>query len=113
MARTRGASTNALHMDDGELLDKEGKPIPTGIGHIERMTAQAAVQPATVPAAPPPRPEITGYACSLGSLHRSMDAYDLACILDIVLGGLSCTVTPEEWRMLHANVRQHFRPVSE
>ena len=107
MARTRGAS-NALHMDDGELVDREGKPLPTGIGAVERA-AKAAQPVALPPAGAPPRP--VRYVMNLKTLHRSMDAYDLAVLLDMIMGGLSHEISPTEYAAMHGNIRQHFRPV--
>lgn len=98
MARTRGASQawerpGLVHVDDG------------------------VAGPAPIASAPePPRHrEVIGYRLDANTLHRSLEAYDLALLLDkIIEGGLSLEVSPEEYRTnISPNLRVHFRAVLE
>jgi len=111
MARTRGAQPT---MDQGgELLDKEGKPIPT-----ERSAAIVALA-AMAEAAPPPEPAPVVavptdylYRTDKTTWQKNMEAYEALCVLDAIFGGLTITVTPEQWMAFSADVKRHFRRVA-
>ncbi len=101
MARTRGASLG-IQRADGELIDKEGKPV-----HVAGGTAVMEEE------RPQPSPGPTRYICNGATLRRDMDAWTLAKLLELAMGGaaLEISITPEECNRLHPDVRQHFRPV--
>jgi hypothetical protein len=119
MARTRGASSafGVAHLDDGELLDKEGKPIPTGAGapKLQHMDDGEIVLPA--PKAAPPPVSVTAasaYRCDRTTWARDMQAVEALLLLELFLGDeLTATVKPEVWAKLHPDVRRHFRRVME
>ena len=101
MARTRGASIPGIQSVDGELIDKEGKPIPSGgVAVLEEERPPQPVGP-------------TRYICNGATLRRDLDAWTLAKLLEIAMGGaaLEISITPEECNRLHPDIRQHFRPV--
>lgn len=106
MARTRGAS--AFHQDDGQLLDKEGKPMPTDPAAFAVAMARPVADAVPMP---PPRREIVSYITDRESWHRSMDGFEAIRLLDLILGGLSLEVTAEEAANLPPDVRRHFRRV--
>lgn len=98
MARTRGASQawdrpNLIHMDDGEVGPRPVAPAPE----------------------PPRQRQVIGYRLDKTTLHRSLEAYDLALLLDkIIEGGLSLEVSPDEYRTdISPNLRVHFRAILE
>jgi hypothetical protein len=106
MARTRGAS--AFHQDDGELLDNEGKPIPTG----REAFAAAMLAPVTVAQPEAVQPEtVISYVTDRAAWHRSMDGFEAIRLLDLLLGGLSLEMSADEVANLPADVRRHFRRV--
>lgn len=104
MARTRGASNAVIQSADGELIDKEGKPI--------NPAATTAVLEEERPPEPPRGP--TRYICNGATLRRDLDAWTLAKLLEIAMGGaaLEISISPEDCNRLHPDVRQHFRPVA-
>lgn len=113
MARTRGSS-NAFHMDDGELLDKEGKPIPTvpvrGVIHMD----DGELVPVVTKEAPEPIAAVltrVAFLCDRTTWHKSMEAFDAMLLMDMYMGGLTVTLTSDEAMKLHPNARQHFRRV--
>lgn len=112
MARTRGAS-GAFHMDDGELLDKEGKPIPTAPTRptLIHMDDGEIVHP-SVPQEPVPvAPIACEWLCDRTTWHRNMSGYEAMLLLDMYMGGLTVTLAPEVQAKLPADARQHFRRV--
>lgn len=107
MARTRGAS---FHQDDGQLLDKDGKPLPTD----PKAFAAAMAAPVTVTPAPEPQVDtVISYVTDRAAWHRSMDGFEAIRLLDLILGGLSLEVSAEDAANLPADVRRHFRRVSK
>lgn len=116
MARTRGAS-NAFHQDDGELVDKEGKPIstaphrPVGVLH---MDDGEIVPPAPKEVAPAPVSVSAALAFQSDAVswQRNMEAWEAMRLLSLMLGGLSITIAPAQWAELPADVRRHFRRVA-
>lgn len=112
MARTRGASA---HLKDagGELLDKEGKPIPTerteAIEAFAAMADAAEAEPPTPEEPHPPR--VTVFRCDRTTWQRNMEAYEAMMLLDIVLGGIKTDLSRDEWGRLSADVKRHFREV--
>ena len=107
MSRTRGASQ--FHQDDGVVLDKEGKPIPTG---REEAIVALETQSADVVTPPPAPPEPIGpikYRCNKHTWQRDMDGYEAVQLLDILLGGLAAELDFEDWAKLPADVRRHWR----
>lgn len=118
MARTRGAS-NVIHADDGELLDKEGKPIPVTAHGTATWTGVAQQpNPDVVPQAPDSDPSaaehiVSCYRCDERTVQRNMDARDLFMLLGLILGQpLSMDLSEEQFRGLHPDLRQHFRRVA-
>jgi hypothetical protein len=130
MSRTRGASGNFDYSDDGELLGKGGQPIITG--PIQRVTLDRqgnAISPAAYTMAAPralsggttlrgpgaePVPEpaaIVGYKADFSTFSRNMEAYELAKLLEMMLGELVIRVTPEVFNTLSGDLRRHFLPV--
>lgn len=91
---------------DGELIDKDGKPIRqmpnTPVSeHVE------APQPVYEPV-----PPITRYVCTEATVRRDLDAYSLLKLLSLSMGGaLEIKLTPEEWRNLSPDAKQHFMPL--
>lgn len=100
MARTRGASNAVIQSEDGELIDKEGNPVPSHVMTLEEERPQAHGP--------------TRYICNGATLRRDLDAWTLAKLLELAMGGaaLEISITPEECGRLHPDVRQHFRPIS-
>ena len=117
MSRTRGAS-GVIHADDGELLDKDGKPLPvTAVRNVPSQTwtgvpGQANPDPVPAVELPPEPPAPTVWRCDVTTMQRNMEAIDLAKILALVLGGISIDLDDEQFRTLHADQRQHFRRVA-
>lgn len=112
MARTRG--TSLIHQDDGELLDKEGNPIPVeALRSPEAAMAALAVppEPETSPEPPPP-PADPVYRCDSSTCQRDMNGWELIRVLDLMLGGLSLEMGAAEFSGLHPDVRRHFRRVA-
>ena len=104
MARTRGASqVGVFHMDDGEALDKEGKPLDVSGQFVPRAPAAHGVP---APVAP------KRYICNAKTFDRNMEAYELALILDLVMGGIAIELPQDEWAKLPADARRHFRVVN-
>lgn len=101
MSRTRGASNARIQSEDGELIDKEGKPVSGGVMVMEEERP------------PEPLPGPTRYICNGATLRRDLDAWTLAKLLEIAMGGaaLEVSISPDDFRQLHPDVRQHFRPV--
>lgn len=113
MARTRGiqpGTTGAYHVDDGELLDKEGKPIPT-VAHQggPSPVAAAETEPPPEPPAEPAGP--VRYYCDARTLSRNMDGYEAVLLIDALMGLLPADIEAEKWAALPADLRQHFRRV--
>lgn len=110
MARTRGAS----YHPDGELLDREGKPIPTGrVEAAEYLQAQAdQVAAAEAPPSEPVAPAgPIRWRSDAATWERNMEAYEAMRLLDVMLGGVSVELDAEAWGRLPADVRRHFRRV--
>ena len=106
MARTRGASMTGIQDPDGELIDKEGKP-------IRQMPPPVHVdEPPPPPVAYAPVPPIVRYVCTQRTIRRDLDAYSLMILLFIAMGGeLKIEMTPEEWQALPPDAKQHFIPL--
>jgi hypothetical protein len=113
MSRTRGAS-NAFHQDDGVVLDKEGKPIPTGrpVGVIH-MDDGEIVPPPEKPAPASVSPSAAlSFVCDRSTWRRDMDGYEALHLLEVMMGApMTATLTPEQFVQLPADVRRHFRRV--
>lgn len=100
MARTRGISNpNIIHTDDGELLDKEGKP-------LNPIARREPDPPAEI--APP---QIVTYLCDPTTVQRDCDGWELIRLLDLILGGVSVEVEAERFSALPADVKRHMRAV--
>lgn len=112
MARTRGAS----YHPDGELLDREGKPIPTG--RVEAAVFLQAQADAAIAQAEPVAPEPIApvgpirWRSDAATWERNMEAYEAMRLLDVMLGGLTVELDAEAWARLPADVRRHFRRVA-
>lgn len=124
MARTRGSS-NVLHDDDGELVDKDGKPI--------NPVAHSTAPPAVVDQPPDPEPVAattkTVYVVGPATIGRNIDAWELAHILMELVGqkkkaderGMTpaekllnqswLKISAEDFQRLIPNVKQHFMRV--
>jgi hypothetical protein len=113
MARTRGAS-GAFHQDDGELLDKDGKPIPTepvrpALIHMDDGEIGA---PPVKAVEPPPRPLAWDYLCDRTTWARDMGGFEALLILEVATGApLTMTLSRDKWAMLPPDARRHFRRV--
>lgn len=121
MARTRGTS-NVEHDDDGVLVDKEGKPIPTGSTSIwapavvKRDMETLAARFAEPVVKPPPveveKPRPAVYRCNGYTIGRNIDAIDMFHLLEMMLSErLALELDEEKFGLLHANLKQHFRKV--
>jgi len=142
MAMTRGIQPRipeggVAHMDDGELLDKEGKPIPT-TGHVvarqpppeapERTGGltflpvdEAPPAPPEPPAMPEPTPQPTArvpgppestlvWRCDPSTMARDATGWELAHLLGIFLDRPFFIDLPDDMkRSLPADVQRHFR----
>lgn len=109
MSRTRGADGG------GELLGKDGKPLPT--------TREAALQAAAImddgrasimeprPELAPVVPQTFEYLCDRTTWHKSANPWDVLMLLDMYLGGLTTQLAPEAFSKLSPDVRRHFRRV--
>ena len=113
MSRTRGAGqiAEAFHQDDGELLDKEGKPIPTtreaALAHLAPQPEGHHVDAAKVEAEPLKPVE---YICNQSTWSRDMDGYEALKLLEILAGAkMEAKVSAEELGKMPADVRRHFR----
>jgi len=119
MARTRGIQGLA-HMDDGEILDKEGKPVnPNPVGrstwsgvsqqanpeHVEAPVVEEGTEQPAVAVEPV-------YRCDASSVQRDADGWEVVRLLDVIFGGLSREVGPEEFGRLSADVKRHFRRIA-
>lgn len=74
----------------------------------------AAISAADEPPPPPPaeEPEAATYALSIGTLHRGIEAHDLALILDRILPrGVNDFATDTEFAAMTPNLRQHYRRI--
>lgn len=129
MARTRNASVIAhgglIHVDDGELLDKEGKPINpiahqsgetwTGVAGQTHPSASSVADMDQTAANQPPMPTIEAapakYRCDANTILRDMDGWMAFRLMDLALGGLSVTLEENDFRRLAADLKLHFRPV--
>lgn len=132
MAHTRGiraSGTGMRHMDDGELLDKEGKPINpiahqtgetwTGVAgqvHPDVIIPGDAVIPNEHPlmdvAVPAVEAKPVKYRCDATTILRDMDGWMAFRLMDLALGGLSVTLDEDAYRRLAADLKINFRPVS-
>lgn len=121
MARTRGAS-QAFHRDDGELIDKEGKPLPTGLDQAAQHDATPKLihmddgeivppAPKQPPAAPVSISAASSYHCDLGTCRRDLDAYEMLHLVALAFGGFSIDMTPEQFALQKADVRRHFKRI--
>lgn len=108
MARTRGASA-AFHMDDGELLDKEGKAINPlrAASTVMHMDDGEIVLPAAVVQ------EVREYQflCDSTTWNRNMEAFEAMHLLNVLIGDLSTRLDMADFMKLPADVRRHFRRV--
>lgn len=130
MSRTRGASGNFDYSGDGEMLGKGGAPLVAG--PIQRVTLDRqgnAISPAAYQMAAPrslsggtvlhgpgaealPDPAaIVGYKADLSTFSKNMEAYELAKLLEMMLGELIIRVPPEVFNTLTGDVRRHFMAV--
>lgn len=117
MARTRGAS----YHEDGELLDKDGKPIPTERAEAIVYAEALAIEPRdddppqVLPAGDdhPVVPAPTRYRCDASTWDRNMEAWEAMRLLNVLMGGeLKGELDDEEWSRLPADVRRHWRRVA-
>ena len=100
MARTRGAALQ--HVDDGELLDKEGNPVSAEV--------LLSGMPAPIVPAEPPKPSVPfRYRCDPSTCERDMNGWELIRILDLIMGGVALEVDAETFGKLHPDVRRHMR----
>lgn len=111
MARTRGAATGVTHDDDGELLDREGKPINPIAHHGAAPTDVAHVEP-PAPVEPEAQFQIV-HLIDKTSIRRDCDAWELAQILELIMGEWSVRVPDAEFMRLAPDVRRHARRVRE
>jgi hypothetical protein len=135
MAYTRGASRpiqqgGVTHLDDGELLDKEGKPIPT-TGHVVQPappqldTRQLHIEPTPedawtepespaesilAPGPPPEPPPAPTWICEPETLARDANAWEFVRLLEIFLDRkFHIEMSDEQARALPADVRRHMK----
>ena len=137
MAHTRGIRADgvgARHMDDGELLDKEGKPINpiahqsgetwTGVPGQVLPDADAVARFYAGSTLDAPGPVLSDqsmpiveakpvkYRCDATTILRDMDGWMAFRLMDLALGGLSVTLDEEAYRRLAADLKINFRQVS-
>ncbi len=120
MARTRGASHGVTHMDDGQLLDKEGKPI-NPVAHqvvipatadfdmtearevyAEQLSGAENAPREALPAAP------ESYHCTMRTISKNIEGWEAVQLIDVLLGGIAMEITAEKYRELSADLRRHF-----
>lgn len=120
MARTHAAQPHPntggrFHQDDGILLGKGGEPLPTtptrGVPtltpHVQHMDDGELIAP---PKPPEPAPvQESVYVCDKTTWQRNMDGYQALHLLDLMLGGLSVTLTPEQFAQVKPDIRWHMR----
>jgi hypothetical protein len=69
--------------------------------------------PVQASAAPPPAPVAPKrYVFNRHTVERTMEAYELVMIIDMILGGFALDLTAEEFAALSPNVKRHFRAVN-
>jgi hypothetical protein len=102
MARTRNASNNVTHDDDGELLDKDGKPI--------NPVAHHAGTPEPVGIVPKREEPVSAvvHVADERSLRRDLEAWELGQLLTLIMGPWSVRVPDAEFMKLTPDIRRHF-----
>lgn len=118
MARTRGTSL-VEHSDDGELLDKEGKPINpmahgstwSGVSQQPNPDAEPVVEP-PFPEGPHPEPEPGLFRCDVTTVQRDCDGWEAIRLLDVLLGGISAVISEDDFGKLRPDVRRHFKRIA-
>lgn len=119
MARTRNIGAFIDPNEAGELLDKDGKPIPT-VAHQTWTGVSQQANPDVAPEATEhheAEPEIpaeivpTSYLCDRTTWQRDLDGYEAMKLLDLILGGLTVTIDADVFSQLSADTRRHFRRV--
>lgn len=108
MARTRGASVAAS--DGGELLDKYGKPMPTGRETFTQALQEVAAMDHLAPVIPVPEQKFA-FRSDASSWRRDMDGFEALGLLSLIMGGLSIEMSPEDFMRVNADLRRHFRRV--
>lgn len=123
MARTRNASA-AFHRDDGEALDKEGKPLAlnphgapgraasfnTGVVHMDDGEIVSPAPKETVRATADIPIEYE-FVCDRATIRRDLDAYELMLLFEQIVGPVQCRLKPAQFSALSADLRRHFRRV--
>lgn len=105
MARTRGSS-NVFHDDDGELLDKDGKPISPHAHHGAIQETQASEIVPVAPAAPAATTRIV-FVLDKTTIRRDADAWELAQMFDLYLGQWGRLLTDREFEGLSSGEQRH------
>src|SRR5271165_1979645 len=101
-------------------LDRQGAPISPAVAKlapVQRLSGNVVLQgPGAEPVAS--QPAITSYRADSKSWGRSMEAWELARLLDLAfrhpgdLGdGFVVNLTPDEYVRLDGNLRRHFMAV--
>lgn len=98
MARTRGI----VPYGDGELLDKEGKPIDPVAHHV--TAPPVAPEPPVVERAPDFR---IIYVLDKTTIRRDCEAWELAQMFDIYLGPWGKMLTDREFEALTPGEQRH------
>lgn len=118
MARTRGTSL-VEHSDDGELLDKEGKPINpmahgstwSGVSQQPNPDAEPVVEP-PFPEGPHPEPEAQMFKCDITTIQRDCDGWEALRVLDLMLGGIGTVIDEATFGRLSADIKRHCRRIA-
>ncbi len=105
MARTRGSSNAVIHDDDGELLDKEGKPIDPVAHHA---SVGDPIEIVTPPEVPEPVVSMVVHVADERSLRRDMEAWELGQLLTLIMGPWSVRVPDADFMKLSPDIRRHF-----
>lgn len=111
MARSRGASANF------ERLDRTGhyvSPAAVFLQKTKNLSGHITLQGPGAEAVPEPLPTLC-YRADPKSWSRNMDAYELACLIDMAFrhpekvgDGLVMTLTEAEYLALNGDMRRHF-----
>jgi hypothetical protein len=116
MARTH--QLPAEYGDGGIVLGKGGEPIPTtptrGVPTLNPHGApvQHMDDGEIVPAPPKPEPAAPveyEYYCDRTTWQRNMDGWQALQLLGLMLGGLSCVLSQEDFSRVPADCRWHMK----
>lgn len=115
MARTRGLDlVRRPEYDDagGVLLGRGEEPLSPVPARPPALARQEELSAAIEPALEPPVAPAYGYRSDQKTWLRSMEAFELAQLLQVLLGAeLSVTLDADSWSKLSPDVKRHFHRV--